>query len=352
MLTKFIETPLVRTISLFVFIVGCAAAVAFLIQPVLFPFLLSFVLYGLLDPLCNLITRRGLPRTLAIVIALICVIVVGGAIGAILIPRLIEQFALLQTQLPNLWEALSRLSQLLEKLMAEYGLQINAATLTRPVVTWASSWGKTALVASSNTLVSLTSNSLLIPIFTFFLLRDYRTFRNTVLASLPNSRFELGWLIYARVGRQLQSYVAGLMLQSTIMACVTSLGFALVGLDNPMLLGFLAGVLNLIPYVGPVLAMIPPVVIVLGHGAVAPWMILSGVLVIVVGQLIDNVLVIPVVLAQSVALHPLTLIVGIIVFGNFMGLMGMVVAVPILSTANILFSGLRQGLRYSTAPSI
>ena len=352
MLTKLFEAPLVRTISLFVFIAGCATAVALLIRPVIFPFLLSFVLYGLLDPLCNLITRRGLPRTLAIMIALICVIVVGGATGAILIPRLIEQFALLQTQLPNLWEALSRLSQLLEKLFAEYGLQINAATLTRPVVTWASGWGKTALVASSNTLISLTSNSLLIPIFTFFLLRDYRTFRNTILASLPNRRFELGWLIYSRVARQLQGYVAGLMLQSAIMACVTSLGFAVVGLNNPMLLGFLAGVLNLIPYAGPVLAMIPPVVIVLGQGAVDPWMILAGVLVIVAGQLIDNVLVIPMVLAQSVALHPLTLIVGIIVFGNFMGLMGMVVAIPILSTANILFCGLRQDLRYSPAPSI
>ena len=192
--------------------------------------------------------------------------------------------------------------------------------------------------------MSFTSNSLLVPIFAFFLLRDFRSFRNTLLDTLPNSKFELGWLIYDKVAKQLQSYVSGLLLQSTIMALVTTVGFAIAGIQNPFLFGFIAGVLNLIPYVGPVLAAIPPTIIALGVTPISPFLILSGIIVIIVGQIVDNLVTIPLVLAQSVSLHPLIVMIGIIVFGNFFGLLGMVVAIPVISTGNILFRGLYQDL--------
>jgi predicted PurR-regulated permease PerM len=328
-------------------LVAMAAVIAFLIKPVLVPFILSFVLYAILDPLRHSLTRVGIPRTPAIILVLLLVIVVGFLTGAFLIPRLVKQFAQLQAQLPHLWSALSNLAASVESLLASYGMTVDTNALTKPFVGQASTLGKSALVTSSNALLAVTSSSLLIPIFTFFLLRDFRSFRNQVLDTLPNSRFELGWLIYGKVAKQLQGYVGGLFLQSTIMAVVTTVGFMIAGIQNPLLLGFMAGVLNLIPYVGPILAMIPPVIIALGVTPIDPVLIGSGIIVIIIGQLVDNLITIPLILAQSVALHPLVVIVGIIIFGNFFGLLGMMVAIPVISTGNILFRELHRGLSYA-----
>lgn len=346
MLNKLFQIRLVRISALFLLLIATAALVAFLIQPVLVPFILAFVLYAILDPARHALTRQGIPRTPAIILVLILVIVVGFLAGGFLIPRLAQQFSQLQAQLPQLWDALSNLANYSETLLASYGIAVDANALTQPLVRHASSLGKSALVASSNALLTFTSNSLLIPIFAFFLLRDFRTFRNKIIDTLPNARFELGWLIYDKVAKQLQGYVSGLLIQSTLMALITTTGFSIVGLENPLLLGFIAGILNLIPYVGPVLAMIPPVIIALGIAPINPVLIGSAVAVIIVGQIVDNIITVPMVLAQSVALHPLVVIIGIIIFGNFFGLLGMMVAIPVISTANILFRGLNQGLAH------
>ena len=344
MLNKLFEIRFLRVSVVFVLVTALAILIAGLIRPVLVPFIVAFVLYGLLDPIRRSMTRLGIPRTPAILVLLLLVILFGFLTGGFLIPKLAKQFAQLQNQLPQLWSGLTQLSNSLEAILANYGLSVDTSALTKPVINQVSTLGKSALVASSNALLSLTSNSLLVPIFAFFLLRDFHSFRNKLLDTLPNSKFELGWIIYDKVAKQLQSYVGGILLQSTIMALVTTVGFAILGIQNPFLLGFIAGVLNLIPYVGPVLATIPPTIIALGITPISPILILSGIAVIIVGQLIDNLVTIPIVLAQSVALHPLIVMIGIIVFGNFFGLLGMVVAIPVISTGNIVFRGLHQGL--------
>jgi len=191
----------------------------------------------------------------------------------------------------------------------------------------------------------MTVTIILVPLFTFFLIKDFKYLRNKTLDLLPNSSFELGWLIYYRVSKKLQEYIRGIMTQSAIMAIVTSIGFHLIGLESPILLGSIAGLLNLIPYVGPLLAMVPPIIIALGAPAIDPLLIGAAIGVIIAAQLIDNIIVVPAVIANAVNLHPITVIVGIIIFGNFFGFIGMVIAIPVLATSNIILAGLRQGLK-------
>jgi len=194
-------------------------------------------------------------------------------------------------------------------------------------------------------LIDMTVTIILVPLFTFFLIRDYKGLRNRALDLLPNTSFELGWLIYYRVAKKLQEYIRGIMMQSGIMAIVTSIGFYFVGIESPILLGTIAGALNLIPYVGPLLAMVPPIVIALGAPAFDPVLIAAAISVIIAAQLIDNIIVVPAVIANAVNLHPITVIVGIIIFGNFFGFIGMIIAIPALATSNIILTGLRNGLK-------
>jgi predicted PurR-regulated permease PerM len=157
---------------------------------------------------------------------------------------------------------------------------------------------------------------------------------------LPNTSFELGWLIYHRVSQQLQAYTRGVMIQSITMSLVCMIGFSLIGLDIPILLGAITGILNLVPYVGPVISILLSLLVASAMTPFDPSLLYLGVLVIIMAQVIDNVVVIPAVIANAVNLHPVQVILGIIIFGSLFGTLGVVLAIPAIATAKIIFNNL------------
>lgn len=338
--------PRGRALGVFTLLLAGAGVVAWLLAPLLVPILLSFVLYGVLEPVSSALARRGFGRNVA---ALAVLAGLGAAVAmavAFLFPHFAGQLQQLNDRLPVLWQAVGRLAEdLAIRLEAAFGVSVDPASLTDPITERGQLWARQAVIQGSNLLLSASATLLLLPLFTFFLIRDWKDLRSVLLGLLPNRSFELGWLIYYRVARQLQLYVRGVMIQSGIMAAITATGFFVVGIDSPLLLGLLAGILNLIPYVGPLLAMVPPIVLVLGDAPLQLWLIGPAVGVVAVGQLVDNLLVVPGLIANVVNLHPLIVIGGVIVFGNFFGFLGMILAIPALSSANILLTGLMRGLR-------
>ena len=346
MLQSILQHPMTRTVLLFSLILTLLTLLALLLAPLLIPIIISFALYAILEPLSSWLERHGFSRTSASLSVLLLLVLLATLAIALLMPQLSAQLTDLQQQLPLVWKTLLDFAQQSSQFIAQsIGISVEASNIMQPFFDQANDWGKTALVQGSNILISFTILMVLVPIFTFFLIRDYRAMRNKLLDMLPNSSFELGWLIYHRVAHQLQEYIRGIMIQSGIMSIMATTGFYMIGLDSPILLGLVAGVLNLIPYVGPLLAMVLPVLLALGHAPLELWLVGAAVSVILVAQIIDNVLVIPSVIAHAVNLHPVIVIAGIIIFGNLFGFIGMVVAIPVISTANIIFRALLQGLK-------
>ena len=337
--------PLLRSLIIFSAIISVAALFAYLLAPLLIPIILSFALYALFDPVSNFLQSKGINDSMSAILVLILLVVICIIGISIVFPMLAEQALLLQAKIPKLWEFLSGFSIQIQNLLNGYGIKFDPDAITKPLMSSSSDWGKDAVIRLSNLLIDMTTTVILVPLFTFFLIRDYKQLRNKALDLLPNKSFELGWLIYYRVAKKLEIYIRGIMMQSGIMAIVTSVGFYLFGLESPILLGTIAGLLNLIPYVGPLLAMVPPIIIALGAPAFEPTLIAAAIGVIIAGQLIDNVIVVPALIANAVNLHPITVIVGIIVFGNFFGFIGMIIAIPALATSNIILTGLRNGLK-------
>jgi len=346
MLQTFIQHPLSKTLFVFGLICFAIAALALLLAPLLIPIVISFALYALLEPISEVFQRHGFSRNTSSLNVLLIMVAVVAIFVSLLLPHLSSQLSSLQSQLPTVWHSImSVANDVSQHIIESLGLEIKSSGFNEHFFSQANEWGKTALIEGSNILISLSVLLVLVPIFTFFLVRDFRNFRNHLLDKLPNSSFELGWLIYYRVAHQLQDYIRGIMIQSAIMCVITTIGFYIIGLESPFLLGIIAGILNLIPYVGPLLAMVLPVLLVLGKVPVDIWMIGAAISVILIAQIIDNAVVIPSVIANSVNLHPLVVIIGIIVFGNIFGFIGMVLAIPVLSTANIIYTGLHQGIK-------
>lgn len=320
---------------------------AWLLQTIMLPIVISSVLYVLLDPAVNLLRQYGINKTLAITIVLVLVIGIVTWFIVTMVPLLGDQLASFRQRLPQAWDNLSQLLQRAETWLSEVaGLSIDRGGLLQSATgTMRGASGKIIGHASS-ALADLAIWIMLIPLVSFFFLRDFKSLRNGVLGWIPNSLFERSLLIYHKVANQLELYVRGVMLQSLIMAVVTTIGFLIVGLPLAVLLGVLAGIFNLVPYVGPLLALVAPVLVSLSMGMNATLLV-AAVSVILVGQLVDNLIVVPTVLARAANLHPLMALLAIIVAGNLFGLAGMVFALPVLASARIVFVGVYEELAHT-----
>lgn len=322
-------------------------AIGYLLMPIWIAVLLCVLLYLMLEPLVGALQAAGARKDLAIACTLLppLLVLVFGAIYLIDAVR---------AYLPQLGQDLEQLQAGIGHTLAELDLYLASMTggqlgLAEQFANLQLDLRGTAraerLLASTSWFANLLLNLSLVPPLAWFLLRDYRRWRDQTLALLPNSQFELGWLMYHRVCTRLQAYLRGLVVQALILATITATGFWLIDMPSPLLLGFLTGVAGLVPYLGPVLAMIAPVLMTIANGGLDPGTLLEIVLVLAVGFGFDNVVVIPFLLAGSVNLHPAVAMVAVVIAGHVGGIAGMVLVIPLLGMLRIVAETTWHGLR-------
>jgi len=344
-MTGFIDQPAIKAGLVFLLILLPIVFLAWLLKTVMLPIVIASVLYVLLEPAVNWLQRSGVNTVVAIAIVLTLLIGVVAIFVAYSVPGLAEQFGEFRARLPQAWENVSQLSVKLEAWLREdLGITLESGSLVPSISVMVKQWSVRLIRGGSGVLADFVLWLILIPLITFFFLRDFRSLRNQVISFVPNHLFEKTLTIYHKVSDQLENYVRGVMLQSLIMAVVTGIGFAIVGLPMAVALGILAGIFNLIPYIGPLIALVAPLLVALSI-SIDPQLLMATVAVIIVGQLNDNLVVMPTVLARAANLHPLIALLAIIVAGNLFGLTGMVFALPVLASARIIYVGVLLELR-------
>ena len=184
---------------------------------------------------------------------------------------------------------------------------------------------------------------LMVPLFSFFFLRDSRHIMREIISLTPNRYFEMVLDIYAHVSWQLSHFIRGRILEALIIGFVVWLGLSLTDIPYAPILGIIAGATNLVPYIGPLIGMVPGLVIgmvELGMGGQFWWILF--VYFIIAQVILDNFILIPILISKVSNLHPLWVILAIIMGGKLYGVMGMIIGVPIASIVNITFIEIRQ----------
>ena len=349
MIEALIRNPVVRASYFYLLIIFVLLFATVILRPVILPLIFSFILYSQLEPLTNKLLSRGVPESTSILIILIGIIGISIFSLTLLFPLLIEQFSSLQEKLPVIWNELTNQSfKFIDIINQKFNFDIDVNRFSADFSQKIQTWGASTALSSVGIVVDVFVLFLLVPIVTFFLLRDYEGLRNRIMGWLPNRSFELGCLMYYKVTEQLQKYIRGVLIQSGIVALITSIGFYLLGVDMAIIFGILAGLFNIIPYVGPIMAVVPPALMLLGSGA--DILSVTGVIgVVLAAQVFDNLVTIPIFIANTVGLHALVVLLGVIVFGYFFGFVGMLVAIPVLATSKIIYMGLLHGLHGSPA---
>jgi len=311
------------------------------------PFVLALVLAYIGHPVVTRLEQRRVPRTwgatllfLPAVLGITLLVFVGlPALTAEITdfirksPALVQQATLQLERLqhtlatrnfPILDEQglLDRLRSIRPEQMVEY-LQGQQQALARGV--WRAVLG---VGRGLGAILSLLGYVFLTPILVFYLLRDWPQLQQRVAELVPAPHRE-GVLGFAREYDQLlSSYLRGQVLAALIVGLLTWLMLALLGFPHALLLGAIAGVFNLVPYLGLVVTAVPGVVLALFEPSPGLALAKLGAVFVIV-QVLDGAVVGPKIVGESVGLHPVTVILALSVFGFFFGFVGMLIAVPL-----------------------
>jgi len=191
----------------------------------------------------------------------------------------------------------------------------------------------------------------LVPLFSFFFLRDGHRITRAVIALAPNRYFEMAHDLSYLVSRQLAQFIRGRIIEAFIVGLVVGLGLSLTDIRYAPLLGLFAGVTNLIPYLGPIVGTIPGLLIALvdlGMGAQFWW--IFTVYILIAQVLLDSFILIPTLISRVANLHPLWVFLAIIMGGKLYGVLGMIVGVPVASIIKIVLQEIRQYRRTFSLP--
>jgi len=311
---------------------------------VMLPVILSGLLFYLLNPLVDLMEKYKINRVLAIsiIFVIIAVLLIIGL--AVAIPNLQRQVVIFAQNVPSYLEDADKVIDdlvtkrlpddfrpQLEQVLAQFSTQATAwaSNISSKAVNWVS-----ALISgTSQVIVAL----IIMPFMLFYLLRDGKGLRDYITQFLPNKLREPVGKVLSDVNQQLANYVRGQITVAVIVAIMFIIFFKIIGLRYAVALGVTAGVLNLVPYLGSFLAMIPALVLGLIAG---PVMLLKVIIVFIVEQTIEGRFVSPLILGSQLNIHPITILFVLLTSGSMFGIWGVLLGIPIYASAKVVISAI------------
>ncbi len=307
------------------------------------PLLLALIMSFLLDPVVKAIEGEKISRTASIFIVFVTAAVLFMGMLSWLYPQWQQMFASLKFDLPRYTARFISLLRELEETLNSRLPFIEAYDLTARARSIAEGVLARILVETPRSALRLGSLFILVPLFSFFFLRDSRRILRTGISLTPNRYFEMAHDVSFRVNRQLAHFIRGRIIEATIIGLVVGVGLSVTDIRYAPLLGLFAGVTNLIPYIGPVIGMVPGILIALADLGTGPqfWWILI-VYILIAQVLVDNFILIPVLISRVSDLHPLWVILAIIMGGKLFGVLGMIIGVPVASIIKIVILEIRH----------
>ncbi|HEL2309437.1 TPA: AI-2E family transporter [Streptococcus suis] len=338
----FLLVTLLTFLTIFIF-----SKISFLFRPigsfleiVLLPMILTGLLYYLLNPMVDWMEKHKISRTvgISILFVLISLLIIWGL--AVAIPSIQEQVTSFAQNLPsNIQKIEGQVTGLLQDERFEQFRPTALEMLNKvndQVVAYAQKFSSSAVNWASN-LISTASQIivaiLIMPFILFYLLRDGQYLNKHITQYLPTKWREPIGTVLSDVNGQLSNYVRGQVTVAIIVALMFSVMFSIIGLSYPITLGVMAGFLNLIPYLGSFLAMIPAVILGLIAG---PIMLIKVLVVFMIEQTIEGRFVTPLIIGSSLSIHPITILFVLLTAGQMYGVLGVLLGIPIYASIKVL----------------
>ena len=297
-------------------------------------FIVALVINFMITPVIDLLERKGIKRLYSILTSFSLLTVLFVFFSFKFYPILVSQLSLLKTEWPVYWQKVVDQIDLLQNQFLHTRL-FDKTNIFEVI--------KDSLLKGTpkvfETVPALFSQSLTIlilaPFLSFFMLLDGRRAMKKFCELIPNSIFEITLSLQSQIDFQLGQFIRSRLIASFFVGLFVGLGLLSNGTPFSFSLGVFAGLANLIPYIGPFLSAVPALFLgfVKSYGVFDFFMLL---LPYVIAQVIDGLIIMPFIVARLVNLHPVTILISLLAGAQVLGVLGMLVAIPLVFTAKLI----------------
>jgi predicted PurR-regulated permease PerM len=332
-----------------------AGLMFYLLQPILFPFVLGALIAYLGDPVVDFLERRHLNRTLAVVLVFILLTTLLVVSLLFMVPLLLDQMDALIRKVPQLYYWATQV--VVPWVQERFGLP--AGTL--PQLDWSSqladNWqslgkmmaqtGKKLTGSGAAILVGVASLAL-VPVVAFYLLRDWDVLVGKMLRMMPLAWQDRTALMVGEADEVVGAFIRGQLIVMCALGVIYGTGLWLVGIQLALLLGLIAGLASLVPYLGFIVGISAS--LIAAYFQFHDWSVMLWVVVVFgVGQAIESMILTPVLVGDRIGLHPVAVIFALMAGGQLAGFVGVVVALPVAAVITVFA---RHGVDHYLASDI
>ena len=313
----------------------------FVILKVISPLFIGFIIAWLFDPLVKWLQKKGIRRSIGTTITYLILLGFIALVMGGLIPLLSEQLNEFIKVIPNIIDnSRDLIDKFADKLSVIDGLDVYAfkKELFDKIVLFSTNLTSelpSMLVIFVRKFFSGMGSIIVGLVIGFYLLLGFNNVNDTLITLFPKKIQRNTKEIVFEVNFSLRRFVVGALLDALLIFIVSSIGFGIVGLKAPFLFALFCALTNIIPYAGPYIGGIPAVIV--GFSQNATVGILSLVIIVVV-QFLEGNFIQPMVMSKTTKLHPVTIMIGLLVFGHFWGIIGMFVSTPIIASCKAIFT--------------
>ena len=309
------------------------------ILKVVFPLFIGLLIAWLFDPFVKWLEGKGIKRVFGAIITYLIVFLVLYLILSSLIPLLISQVKEIIKMSPYIFDKVREwASDLFNQIESNGSFDISKikSEIFSNINSFASNLTTTMpsnFLAFFSKMFSFFGTFILGLIIGFFLIVNFDN-SGKIIYLVPKRYREVTSSIMDEVNGSLRNYVKGAVIDSLIIFILSSFGLWLCGLKAPVLFGLFCGLTNIIPYAGPYIGGVPAVIVGLTQ---SPMTGIFCLLVIFIIQFLEGNFLQPFIMAKTTKLHPVTILLGLLVFGHFFGIIGMLISTPVIAVFKTIF---------------
>ncbi len=321
-------------IILRVVFIGLALAFLWLVRDVILILLISLIFASAMDPLVGYLNEKRIPRAVSVLTVYVLVIGAASLIIYLMIPPVVEQFKILQANIP----------EYSQHFQDRFGGFIGGQTLSTFLQNLLSGF------KSGNTLVSSTFgvfnglfSFITVMVISFYLVAEEKGMKKFVADLIPAKHHDVTLGLLEKIQKKMGLWILGQIILSLSISTLTLIGLLILRVPNALLLAILAGMLEIVPYIGPFLSAVPAVFIAFIYN---PPLALAVAILYLLVQKTEGYVLVPKVMEKTIGTSPLVVLLALLIGFKLAGIIGLFIAVPLASAITLVIQ------EFSTNPSI
>ena len=306
---------------------------------VISPIFIGLIVAWLCDPMVRFLQRKKVPRFVGCILVYLVLIGIIFMFLYLFLPTFVHQIGDFVATIPDILKDLKVFGN---KFFATFEIDgIGVKGIQEQIYSSVEKFGIGLTTNLPNIIINITKsiisggvNFVLGLMIGFYMLFDFDKINNTVKNSLPESWKDNYQELMTRINTSLRNYVQGVFLVMFLVFITQSVGLTLAGLKAPLLFALFCAVTDIIPYFGPYIGAIPAVLV---GFTISPTVGVFCIISIVIVQALENNFYQPLIMGHTMQLHPVIIMISLLIFQHFFGIIGMVVATPVVACLNVIF---------------